>query len=88
VETSAGCIHAFNDRIEYVFKIHTRKMPVYTRPVIAVFLLAAGALIAQFGLISLIAQGYGTISWGFLIVFVVPILTVGIWKIVRAARLG
>jgi uncharacterized membrane protein YkvI len=88
VETSAGCIHAFNDRIEFVFNKHTMKMPIYTRPVIAVILLAAGALIAQFGLINLIAQGYGTISWGFLIVFVVPILTIGTWKIIRAGRAG
>ena len=47
-------------------------------------MLAIGAVSAQVGLIDLIARGYGTITWGFLVVFVVPVLTLGVWKIVRA----
>ena len=34
-----------------------------------------------FGLIPLIAKGYGTICWGFLILFAIPVLTIGIYKI-------
>ncbi len=56
-------------------------MPPSARPVIAVLLLIVGALVASFGLIDLIAKGYGTLTWLFLLVFVVPVLTVGIRKI-------
>ena len=41
-------------------------------------------MLAQFGLIDLIARGYGTLTWLFLAVFVVPVLTRGVWKVVRS----
>ncbi|MGM0396523.1 MAG: hypothetical protein ACQEP4_05650 [Bacillota bacterium] len=34
--------------------------------------------------IGLIAQGYGTITWGFLIFYVIPIVTIGVYKIIKA----
>jgi len=37
-------------------------------------------------LTSLVAQGYGTITWGFLLLFVLPILTWGVWLIIRANK--
>ena len=36
------------------------------------------------GLIDLIARGYGTLTIGFIVVFVIPVLTLGVWKL-RAA---
>ncbi len=56
-------------------------MPRWLRPAIATALLLAGAGLASFGLIDLIARGYGTLTWLFLAVFVVPILTWGIYRI-------
>jgi uncharacterized membrane protein YkvI len=40
-----------------------------------------GLGVASFGLIGLIAKGYGTISWGFFILHGVALFTVGIYKI-------
>jgi uncharacterized membrane protein YkvI len=56
------------------------------RPITAVGLLVAGALLAQVGLIDLIAKGYGTLTWLFLFIFVIPVLTWGIWKIRAHSR--
>jgi uncharacterized membrane protein YkvI len=39
------------------------------------------ALLSFWGITSLIAQGYGTIAWGFFAVYMVPLLTVGIYRI-------
>jgi uncharacterized membrane protein YkvI len=36
---------------------------------------------AQFGLKDLIAKGYGTMTWIFLVVFLIPLLTYGFWKV-------
>ena len=55
------------------------------RPAVAVTLLVVGALLAQFGLIDLVARGYGTLTWVFLVVVLTPLLTLGGWKLVRAA---
>lgn len=87
VETSSGCIHAVNDRIQAVFNVKKKQMPAWIRPSVAIALLTAGAVIAQFGLINLIAQGYGTVSWGFMLVFVIPVLTIGVWKSYRINRI-
>ena len=46
-------------------------------------LLISGAL-AQLGIVRLIAEGYGTLAYGFLVLFVVPLLTVGMYRIFRS----
>ena len=58
-------------------------MPGFTRPLIAVALLLIALLLSRFGLISLIARGYGAMSWVFIGVLIVPLLTVGLWKVTR-----
>ena len=81
IETGTGMIHGVNERIAGVYEERSTAMPPHLRPVVAIGLLVVGALLARFGLMSLIARGYGTVTWGFLAVFVIPILTVGTWKI-------
>ena len=88
IETGTGLIHAVNERMATRFRERGMELPPYARPVIALTLLVIGALVASFGLINLIAKGYGTLTWLFLIVFVVPVLTLGIWKIRRRSGLG
>lgn len=83
IETGAGMIHAVNERVAAVYARRKAKMPARLRTGIGMGLLAGGALIAQFGLIDLIARGYGTMTWVFLAVYVVPVLTVGVWRLVR-----
>ena len=75
IETGAGLIHAFNERIAGVFKARGDGMPALLRPAIAVVLLVAGSLLSRFGLVNLIATGYGTMTWLFMaIVVVLPCL--------------
>jgi uncharacterized membrane protein YkvI len=83
IETGTGLIHAFNERVAGVFAEKKRAMPKFMRPVVAVVLLSIAALFSQVGLIDLIAKGYGTITWGFWLVFVIPVLTLGVWKIAK-----
>lgn len=83
VETGAGMIHAVNERISGAFADRNREMPRLVRPATALVLLAIGAALSSFGLIDLIARGYGTITWGFLLFFVLPVLTVGLYRVVR-----
>ena len=59
-------------------------MPAWVRPAVAVGLLGLGAFVSSFGLIELIARGYGTMTIGFILIYVIPVLTLGVWKIVQA----
>ena len=84
IETGTGMIHGVNERLASTFEEAGRELPTAARPLVAVSLLTIGTLLAQFGLINLIAKGYGTITWVFLVVILLPLLTVGVWKIVQA----
>ena len=84
IETGTGMIHAVNERIAQAFSEEGLRLPAVVRPAVALGLLVAGAGIAQFGLIELIAKGYGTLTWIFLVVVILPLLTVGVWKLASA----
>ncbi len=81
VETGTGFIYAVTERITAVYNENNKKMSRWIIPGVTTGLLMLGVFIAQFGLIGLIAKGYGTITWGFLIFYVIPIVTIGIYKI-------
>jgi uncharacterized membrane protein YkvI len=87
VETGTGLLHAVNERISGFMAERRRTMPGWLRPAVALFFLGLATVVAQFGLIGLIARGYGTLTLAFIVVYVVPILTVGVWKI-RARRVA
>ena len=38
------------------------------------------------GIVDLIAKGYGALAYVFIIVLIIPLLTVGVWKIYKASR--
>jgi uncharacterized membrane protein YkvI len=85
VETGTAFIHAVNERVAAVFLENKRTMPGWLRPVIAIVALLLALLLAvRFGLIDLIAKGYGTLTWVFIVVFALPLFTVGVWKICQS----
>lgn len=88
IETGTGLIHAFNERIAGVFSRHVSTMPKLLRPAIAVGLLIAGSLMSRFGIVELIATGYGAMTWVSLAIVVLPLLTIGVMKIRAAAGSG
>jgi uncharacterized membrane protein YkvI len=88
IETGTGMIHAINERIASVYSERNTEMPAFLRPAVAVVLLILGTLLARFGIVALIARGYGTLTWAFLAVFVIPVLTLGVWKLRAAGDLG
>jgi uncharacterized membrane protein YkvI len=83
VETGTGLIHAFNERVAAALEEKKKTMPVKLRPAVAVGLLLVASAVAQFGLSGLIDKGYGTITWGFWITFLIPVLTWGAYRVFR-----
>jgi len=86
IETGTGFIHSVNERIQSSLEIRGRKFPVWLRPVIAVSLLLMALGISTFGLITLISKGYGAASWAFLAVYILPLLTLGIYRIINTSK--
>ena len=81
IETGTGLIHGLNERIGHTVEESGGDLPRWVRPAIAAALLAAGAFLARFGLIPLIARGYGTLTWAFWAVYLLPLLTIGVWRV-------
>jgi len=86
IETGTALIHAVNERIQSAFKAREKEMPRAYRPVIATIFLLIAFGISSFGLINLIAKGYGAISWGFLLVYLIPLATIGTYKVIIHAK--
>ena len=86
IETGTGFIKAVDDRIENSIAASGKPVPAWVRPGVAIGSVVLGIFVSTFGLVDLIARGYGTITWGFFIFFVVPMLTIGVYKIARHRR--
>ena len=82
VETGTAYIHAVNERIDEVYTEKRYRMPLWLRPLVAFIALVSSIVLAsEIGLIDLIAKGYGTLTWIFLLVFIAPLLTIGLFKV-------
>lgn len=84
VETGAGLVHGFIERIEAVLKPEMDDgLGHLPRALIAVAALGASGLLGSAGIISLIAKGYSALALGFALVYVAPLFTLGVYRIVR-----
>jgi uncharacterized membrane protein YkvI len=81
IETGTGMIHAFNERLAGGLQSLGRTLPRYARPAIAASLLVSALLMSRWGIIDLIAVGYGAMTWVFIVVLAIPLLTIGAWKV-------
>lgn len=89
VETGAGLLHSINERIDTQVHEKGHALPQYARPLVAVVLLLISIYGATaIGIVDLIAKGYGLLTYVFIAVLIVPLLTVGIWKIYRLSKQG
>jgi len=80
IETGVGLIHGFNERILSV----KPNLKDSSRAIIGILILLISIFIAnKIGLVSLIAKGYGALTWGYWIIFVIPIITIGFKKILK-----
>jgi uncharacterized membrane protein YkvI len=86
IETGAGTIKAVTDRVEITYTKEGKKLPAGLRSTVTIGFVLLGVAISSFGLTGLIAQGYGTITWGFFVLYVVPVLTLGVYKIAKSGR--
>lgn len=83
IETGTGMIHAFNERIAGGLEAIGKTLPDYARPIIAAALIVSALLLSRWGIIELIAVGYTAMTWVFIGIIVVPLLTIGLWKVAR-----
>ena len=86
IETGTALIHSLNERIAVIFKPDEKpNWRGWWRPATAVTALMLSVFLAtKVGLVQLIAEGFGTLTYAFLLIFVIPVMTLGLWKIYRS----
>jgi uncharacterized membrane protein YkvI len=87
LESGAAAVHATNERVATAWRTHSgAELPNAARFAIAATVLVGSIFIADhFGLVALIAKGYRGLAYLFLAVYVLPLLTVGVWWLRRNA---
>ncbi len=86
IKTGVGLLHGLNERIARHYEDRRQAMPRLLRPAVALVATVIAAYVANaVGLINLIGQGYRYSSAYFLLVFLLPLLTIGLWRVLRPA---
>lgn len=85
LESSVGTVHSINERLAMAWrKRKGREMASGLRAATTAIVLAMCIIIAgEIGLVDLVASGYRVIAYVFLAIFILPLLTVGIARIVK-----
>ncbi len=89
LESGASSVHAINERIaRTVLTRRAVELGKRARLFIAAILLIGCMFVAErFGLVALIATGYRALAYILIAVYVVPLLTLGVWRLWHARSL-
>ena len=88
LESGTGSVHAINERVATAWRHHRRsELGVPLRAGIAAVLLIGCMFVAdRFGLIALIANGYRALAYILIAIYVLPLLTIGLYRLSRSPR--
>ncbi|MBZ2174636.1 hypothetical protein K8M07_05175 [Schnuerera sp. xch1] len=84
IETSTGMIHALVERINSGLKemrkeILTRKQ----NAILTVVVLITATFLSKIGIIDLVSKGYTIMAYGMIAVYALPLLTIGLYRIIN-----
>lgn len=87
LESGTGAVHAINERAALVASSRGRSFGRRARLFVAgVVLIVSVFVAARFGLVELIARGYRTLAYLFMAVYVLPLMTYGVWRLLRSSK--
>ena len=82
LESGTGAVHAIVERVAHASR---RPVGAVARAVLAAVVVTVCIFVAdRFGLVALIARGYRALAVVFLIVYVLPLVTIGLARLVRS----
>jgi uncharacterized membrane protein YkvI len=84
IQTGVGMLQGVNERLDsWLIEKNGVGLSRISRAGIAGFAVVASLLLAQLGIVTLVAKGYSLLSLGFMLVFVLPVMTVGLWRCIK-----
>ena len=88
LESGCGAVHAINERVDNVLRARRGSGLTHrARALLAATLLVGCIFVAdRFGLVALIGSGYRFLAYVILAVYVVPLIVIGLPRLIRGAR--
>lgn len=84
IETSTGIIHALIERIDTgLAEAGKAELKPTQKSIITIIVLILATVFSKFGIIDLIAKGYTFMAYGFIIIYLIPLLTIGLYKVIK-----
>jgi len=85
LESAVSGVHSINERVATVWKARRgAELTPGARVVLTLGVLAVSVFVAgRYGLVALIAQGYSWLAAAFLLIYVLPLMTLGLWRLAR-----
>jgi uncharacterized membrane protein YkvI len=85
LESGTAAVHACNERIAqgWLRRRGTALANTHRFAISAVLLVGSMLIADRIGLVALIAKGYRGLAYLFLVVYILPLLTVGVWRLRR-----
>jgi uncharacterized membrane protein YkvI len=87
LESGTSSIHAINERIDQAMLARFGKQLSHRQRLAIALVVLVGCMFAagSFGLVALIATGYRLLAYILLAIFILPLMTVGVWKLWRGS---
>ena len=88
LESGASSVHAINERVARAMLVRRgRELGDWARAGIAIGLLLFCMIVAQqFGLVALIASGYRALAYLLIVIYALPLLTIGLWRLSKSSQ--
>ncbi|MEZ7909198.1 MAG: hypothetical protein QMC26_13115 [Pseudomonadales bacterium] len=87
IETGAGMIQGIIERVDgWMMERRGEPASRWIHGLVALTAVILSTGMATFGVITLVAKGYGTLAWFQIIFYLTPLLTIGSWQLWRNAR--
>ena len=87
LETALGDLQGLLERMDrWREERHGAPFSPWGHGAMALLLLAMAAVLGRLGVVALIGEGYGTLAWGFILVYILPVLVWGLrrWRLPEA----
>jgi len=80
VQTGVGILQGVNERIDAVLvETRGRAFSRGNHALVSLVTVLLSSGLSVFGVIALVAKGYGAMAWGFVLVYLLPLITRGVW---------
>lgn len=87
IETSTGIIHAFVARVNSsLTDFGKNPLSPKQNAIMTVIVLILAVLLSKIGIIDLISKGYNAMSYALMLVYMLPMLTLGLYTIVKGGK--